>query len=245
MISIIVEFFKAIFSKKEDVKPQQEEIKPTEEVIIIEEAPTVTEEPQPKPIITTTMKTVKVLIDNGHGKETPGKRGNVLKDGRQLFEWYYTRLIAKRVESRLTELGIPCVRIVPEDDDIGLTARANRVNAICKYEPCIMFSIHCNAANGKATGFEVWTTKGTTNSDRLAQSFLDVYKGIFPDKKCRGHKENNWTVLYKSNCPCVLTENFFMDNDEECEWMLSEDGMNRITELHVQAVLDYIKKYVK
>lgn len=247
LIKAFLDFLKRLFGKQEEPpQPQQEEPKPTEEVIIEkEDEPVVIQEPLPEQTQLIPMKTIKVLIDNGHGATTPGKRGNVLKDGRQLLEWSYTRLIARRVEARLTELGIPCVLIVPEDDDIVLTKRANRVNEICKHEPCIMFSIHCNAANGNATGFEVWTTNGKTNSDKLAQSFLDVFHDVFPDKKCRGHKENNWTILYKSNCPCVLTENFFMDNDEECEWMLSEDGMQRITELHVRAVLNYIEKYVK
>lgn len=40
---------------------------------------------------------MKILIDNGHGNDTPGKRS---PDGR-LLEWAYTREIADRVAARL------------------------------------------------------------------------------------------------------------------------------------------------
>ena len=42
---------------------------------------------------------MKILIDNGHGENTPGKRSPKWADGSQLFEWKYTREIARRVES--------------------------------------------------------------------------------------------------------------------------------------------------
>jgi len=44
---------------------------------------------------------MKILIDNGHGSDTPGKRS---PDGRFL-EWKYNREIAARVISELTALG--------------------------------------------------------------------------------------------------------------------------------------------
>ena len=57
---------------------------------------------------------MKVLIDNGHGVETPGKRS---PDGR-LREYAYAREIADRVVSLLQDNGIDAVRIVPEETDI-------------------------------------------------------------------------------------------------------------------------------
>ena len=56
------------------------------------------------------------------------------------------------------------------------------------------------------------------------------------DKKfqLRGHKEKNFTLIYKCACPCVLTENFFYDNEDECKFMLSNEGLDRIVKLHVE-----------
>ena len=56
-------------------------------------------------------------------------------------------------------------------------------------------------------------------------------------------KEKNFTVIYKANCPAVLTENLFMDNKEECEYLLSEEGKQAIVNLHVDGILKYMEKY--
>ena len=59
---------------------------------------------------------MKVLIDNGHGVETEGKRS---PDGR-LREYAYTREIADRVMNRLQTEGIESIRIIPEETDVEL-----------------------------------------------------------------------------------------------------------------------------
>ena len=68
-----------------------------------------------------------ILIDNGHGSDTPGKRS---PDG--LFrEYSYTREIARRVVLELSDCGYDARLLVPEIVDIPLTERCRRVNAIC------------------------------------------------------------------------------------------------------------------
>ena len=67
---------------------------------------------------------MKVLIDNGHGAETPGKRS---PDG-HLREYAYTREIAVRVADKLNAAGIDTQCIVPEDIDIPLAERVSRAN---------------------------------------------------------------------------------------------------------------------
>ena len=69
---------------------------------------------------------MKVLIDNGHGENTPGKRS---PDGR-LREWAYSREIADKVVFGLRKLGIDAERIVNEDTDVPLSERCRRANAI-------------------------------------------------------------------------------------------------------------------
>ena len=49
---------------------------------------------------------MKVLLDNGHGENTPGKRSPKWSDGSQLFEWEYAREIAKGVYNQLRAKGI-------------------------------------------------------------------------------------------------------------------------------------------
>ena len=59
---------------------------------------------------------MKILIDNGHGIDTPGKRS---PDG-SFREYKYTRKISKEVVKRLIELGYDASLLVPEIEDISL-----------------------------------------------------------------------------------------------------------------------------
>lgn len=198
------------------------------------------------------MKPLTVILDAGHGKETPGKRSPKLDNGNRLFEWKFTREICNKIYCLLQSEGIKCIIANRDDIDYKLSERATRINNLYNKEKkhghlAIMISVHGNACgNGEwktAYGWEVFSTKGTTNSDKLAKCFCNVFKNVFPDKRLRGHKEENFTIIYKTNCPCVLTENFFYDNKEECELMLSEEGQLKIAELHVEAIKEYIKSF--
>ena len=71
---------------------------------------------------------MKILLDNGHGIDTPGKRS---PDG-LLREYAWNRLIASRIVSALTDLGHDASLLVPEQDDIPLPERCRRVNERCR-----------------------------------------------------------------------------------------------------------------
>ena len=117
---------------------------------------------------------MKILIDNGHGIDTPGKRS---PDG-FFREYAYTRFLAKQIQITLAELGYDARLLVPELEDISLPERCRRVNQICLEsgsEPVILLSIHVNAAgNGQewmnARGWSCYTTRGKTAADGLATS---------------------------------------------------------------------------
>ena len=88
---------------------------------------------------------MKILIDNGHGVDTAGKRS---PDG-SLREYKYAREIAEKVVSELKKRGFDAERIVTEENDISLSERCRRVNSICDRvgtKNVIFVSIHCNAA---------------------------------------------------------------------------------------------------
>lgn len=90
-----------------------------------------------------------IILDNGHGKETPGKRSPKWEDGSQLFEYEFNRDITRRIQNRLTELNIESVLLVPEEEDISLSERCRRANEIFKGRPdSILISIHANAGGG-------------------------------------------------------------------------------------------------
>ena len=195
-----------------------------------------------------------ILLDNGHASTTPGKRSPKFEDGSQFFEYEFNRDIVRRIADKLDKIGVSYRILVPEvDEDIKLTERARRANEICaEYgkEDCIFISVHANAAgNGSewknARGWSVWTTKGNTKSDPIATIFFEEAEKILPKCGMTLRKditdgdpdyEENFTVIYKTVCPAVLTENLFMDNKTDVEFLMSNAGRNKIAQIHVNAI---------
>lgn len=191
---------------------------------------------------------MKVLIDNGHGENTPGKRS---PDGR-LREWSYTREIADMVVFGLRKRGIDVERIVREDIDVSLAERCRRVNEIYKAEgkKAILISIHCNAAGSGASwmnarGWSVFVSNNASaNSKRLADSLAKAAGelGVNIRKPMPGqlYWEQNLAMCRDTNCPAILTENFFQDNKEDVEYLLSWEGKKAIVQIHIDGIIKYL-----
>lgn len=193
---------------------------------------------------------MKILIDNGHGVDTAGKRS---PDG-SLREYKYAREIAEKVVSELKKRGFDAERIVTEENDISLSERCRRINSICDRvgtKNVILVSIHCNAAgNGSqwmnARGWEAWTSVGQTAADKLADCLYKAAEET--DFKIRKDttdgdpdKEGHLYILKHTKCPAVLTENLFQDNKEDVAFLLSEVGKETIVSLHVKGIINYLK----
>lgn len=196
-----------------------------------------------------------ILLDNGHGSDTPGKESPVWSDGRQVLEWEYARRLVSAISSKLTNAGIPVRIITPETTDTPLYIRVNRVNQIARSigpESCLLISVHLNAARETNTGsgWEIHTSPGTTASDIYADIFWDAAnKEIGPLARMRGDYsdgdrdwDSNFYILKKTICPAVLTENLFMNSEQDCRVLLSEDGFNKIVHLHVNAIFNIINQ---
>lgn len=196
---------------------------------------------------------MKILIDPGHGIDTPGKRS---PDG-LFLEYLWNRQVADLILEGLLSAGVDASLVVTETNDVSLRNRVNRVNTICNRlgaSNVLLVSIHANAAgNGSAwmnaKGWSCYTSKGKTKSDQVAECLYDAFEEEFQDRKIRkdmsdGDRdwEENFYVLQKSKCPAVLLENFFYDNREECAWMLQEETKRRIASAAVKGIIKYIKK---
>jgi N-acetylmuramoyl-L-alanine amidase len=184
-----------------------------------------------------------IILDNGHGEKTPGKRSPVWPGGSQLFEYEFNRDIVERIALQLREEDIDYHILVPELDDISLPERCRRANERAKKHAgeTVLISIHANAGGG--TGWECYTSKGNTKADAYATILFNEAKLFFPDRKMRADcsdgdpdKESQFYILKHTVCPAVLTENFFMDNPEDCRYVMSAEGRKRIAGMHVSAI---------
>ena len=192
---------------------------------------------------------MKILIDNGHGSNTPGK----CSPDKSLREYKWAREIAARIEAALKAKGYDAQRIVTEERDISLAERCRRVNAVCnRYgaKNVILVSVHNNAAGSggwhNATGWSGWVYTGASESTRRLAQLLYAEaerKGLRGNRSVPACKywTANFYILKNTACPAVLTENLFQDNRQEVAYLLSEEGKATLTQLHIDGIVKYIK----
>ena len=197
---------------------------------------------------------ITIILGTAHQKSIPGKGS---PDGK-FKEYKYSREVVKAVSDILQSMGYRTI-IDIEDDDLGLSQskelslRCKIVNELVEqYKNCIYVSIHVNAAasDGKwhnGTGWEVYTSVGKTKSDELATCLYNAARYNTENKKMRTDysdgdpdKEAHLYVLKNTNCPAVLTENFFQDNKKDVDYLTSDEGFHAIVRLHVEGILNYI-----
>lgn len=194
------------------------------------------------------MNTRKILIDAGHGIDTKGKRS---PDGK-LLEWKWNMDTANRVAVLLEEMGYAVELIKPEVNDVPLWERVARVNQYGR--DSILVSVHCNAAGDgiewmNARGWSIWTTEGKTESDAVAQSIWEAAKEMWGSGKVRKEMsdgdadyESNFCIIKKTVCPAVLVENFFMDNEKDCAYLLDSQSNKECALVIVRGLDRYLKE---
>lgn len=199
------------------------------------------------------MKDLVVILDAGHGKDTPGK----CAPDKSLYEWQWNREIVAMLCTRLYGIdNVQTIILVPEEHDVPLKERVRRVNTIyhdAKIEgkEVLLISIHINAAGhgtwNNASGWSVWVSN---NASEKSKQFAQIAYREAVSMGLQGNrvapKENYWSsnfyILKNTPCPAVLTENMFQDNKEDVAFLKSDDGKEKIVTLHVNAIKKYLEK---
>lgn len=196
---------------------------------------------------------MRILIDNGHGIETLGKRS----PDSSLVEWHYTREIACAVAMQLRLRGYDALLLTPEEEDISLKERVRRANDHFLRHgigDVILVSIHVNAAGMGdrwlgARGWCAYTSNGSTRADALATCLYKAAQKHLPTMHLRTDHtdgdpdyEKDFFLLKKTVVPSVLVENLFMDNREDCAFLLSDAGRAAIIALHVDGIISFVQE---
>ena len=199
---------------------------------------------------------MKILIDNGHGSNTPGK----CSPDRRYHEWSYTRQIAAAIVRQLKHSGYDADLLVPEDYDVSLRARVERANTWCRQlgkKNVSLVSIHTNAAGNArqwmtARGWCCYTSRGQTAGDRLATCLYEAASLYLPGHKIRKDYsdgdpdwESDFYILKNTLCPSALSENLFHDNPQDLAFLESAPGRQAIIDLHVRGIIDYANEFYK
>lgn len=175
----------------------------------------------------TNLKTV--VLDYGHGgidrngnyTTAPAKQAKV--NGEMVYEGHINRVIGSMLKTLLQWSGYRVIETVRAEDprDLSLGYRVRKAN---QYSQFPLISIHCNAFNGKARGFEIFTSRGQTASDPLAESIANEVQKLYKRTNLKlrfdtsdgdKDKEADFYVLRKTRGVAVLVECLFFDNPED------------------------------
>lgn len=189
------------------------------------------------------------LIDSGHGgmlngayQTAPAKMHN-FGNGTIAYEGVTNRIVKDYVMKFGVQSGLKLIDVCPTVLDLSLETRVKFINDLATNfgaSSCLLISLHSNAGGG--TGFEIFTTKGNTLSDKYATLFIQRFATTFPKIKLRTDvqdgdpdKEADFYILKNTNCPAILPEWLFFDNWQDYEIIRNElQQMN-----YAKMIIDY------
>lgn len=182
------------------------------------------------------MKTL--VLDPGHGGTDPGAVGPTgLTEASVVLE------ICKSIK----ELLHGKVRVCLTRDDNSTMSLSERSRISNQIDPDFFLSVHMNAANGRATGVEVFTTLGETKADPFATTLINVYMPHFPGWKKRTDlsdgdpdKESKFSVLRRTRAPAALFECQFIDEPVMEEWFKSQHNRDVVAGALAEGILTHL-----
>ena len=159
---------------------------------------------------------LKIAIDAGHYKGTPGRRCLAALDPAQTGEWELNRRVADKLEELLA--GYDC-QVLRVDDKTGdrLIDLGNRVAAANGWPADVYLSIHHNAGinGGSGGGCVVYTASGCQVKSKALQRA--AYGAVVSRTGLVGNRatpmmERGLYVLRRTKMPAILIECGFMDS---------------------------------
>lgn len=188
-----------------------------------------------------------IILDCAHGKDVAGK----CSPDKTHYEWEWSRKVLNKLNERLVAEGFQTYFTNTSDIEIGLLNRVENANK-CPGKDKLLFSLHNNAAGDgskwrDATGFEIYTSRGKTRSDSMADIIMTHLKEDFrwlTSLRARidlsdgdMDKEGNFTVLMGNYC-AVLLEWLFQDNPRDITWLKDPSMENRLVDSLVRAFME-------
>ena len=173
---------------------------------------------------------MKLYLDPGHGGSDPGAVANGLQEKEVVLA------IAKRIEDLLMRYsGVEVKMSRSADITKSLVTRTNEANT---WGADIFLSIHCNAFNGKARGYEDFVYKEihANATTRKYQTILHTTVAKSISLPNRGKKQADFHVLRKSRMPAILTENGFVDHPEDAKLMKQTNWREQVAAGHVEGL---------
>lgn len=203
-----------------------------------------------------------VFLDAGHGgilrngqyatapsKQWKHTQGTFHGDG-WFYEGVWNRVLTNRVSNKLNNLDIQHLIVSHEFLDNSLSYRVDLANWYARrVRRTLYVSNHSNAlGNGAARGFEVYTSRGTTGSDAVADDHMQNVRDLLGDRiSYRPDRSDNdmdreagFYVLNKTSMPAILVEHLFFDNYQDALLLMDDDVVERFAEAQVRTIIGYM-----
>lgn len=150
---------------------------------------------------------MKIAIVVGHTEGRPGAK-NIEYD---MSEFTFNKKLAYGIKDKLDL-----------DSEIVYRKVYRRLPHQVNYlKPSLVVSLHCNAFNRKASGTETLYYHTSTKGRKIAQIFNENFVNALglKDRGVKGKcsEDRGGYLLRYTKAPCIITEPFFIDNDDDYE----------------------------
>lgn len=178
-----------------------------------------------------------VVIDAGHG----GKDYGAIAGG--VREKDIALKLALKTEKYLSDFNVNTYMTRRNDVFLELNERVSFTNRV---ESDCFVSWHCNAfSDPKSNGFEIFTSRGLSESDRLATLIFNDWDRTF-EQRMRGDfsdgdpdKEARFAVIMCKG-PAVLVETGFITNAWEREFIDDDANQDRMAEVVGRSIVQFL-----
>ncbi len=190
-----------------------------------------------------------IVIDAGHGTYSEHKSHVV--NGKKVYEGFINRQLAGMLGALLEWDGHNVIYTVNPNDtrDLSLSYRVRVAN---QYKDSVFISLHSNASRGhNAEGWEIFTSRGKTNSDLLAECIADEVQKIQDKTSIRlrfdfsdgdKDKEADFYVLRKTRGVAVLIETLFFDNPKDYKKLDTLEFRQQIVVAYYRGVTRFLSQ---
>ena len=162
---------------------------------------------------------LKIVVDEGHGRYTPGKRCMKLLDIFETREWILNHRIGKKLRKRLKKYN--CEVLLVSDNtgniDVSLPERCRRAN---EWGADVYISLHRNAGvnGGPGGGISVFYYSFYNERKEQAEALYQKLIEHQPDligNRCNPVVNKGFYVLANTKMPAFLIEHGFMDSSTD------------------------------
>ena len=176
-------------------------------------------------------KTIRVLIDAGHGGLDHGAQSNYLN------EKDLTLAISNKIKELGSNKNIKLVFTRSTDEFLQLS---QRIELLETAPADLLISLHVSSSSNTATsGLEIYYPSSGEFTQR-SKEFGFAISQSFSENKIQLHhlkmEPANFFVLKNANCPSVLLELGFLSNENDQMYLNNEDNQEIIAEAIIQSI---------